>query len=148
MGKSSATEEEIIAAAKIAQCHDFISDFPEKYDTQIGELGGKLSGGERQRISIARAVLKDSPILVLDEATAFTDPENEDMIQEALSSLMKNKTVIIIAHRLSTITEADQIIVVDDGRIADRGTHVELVEESKLYSGMWQAHTEALGWTF
>lgn len=148
MGKADATEEEIINAAKIAQCHDFISNFPEKYDTHIGELGGKLSGGERQRISIARAILKDAPVLVLDEATAFTDPENEDMIQEALSSLMKNKTVIIIAHRLSTITETDQIIVVNDGRIVDKGTHIELVEESKLYSGMWQAHTEALGWTF
>jgi len=148
MGKPSATEEEIIAAAKIAQCHDFISDFPKKYDTQIGELGGRLSGGEKQRISIARAVLKNSPVLVLDEATAFTDPENEDRIQEALNSLIKDKTVIIIAHRLSTITEADRILVVVDGRIEDMGTHRDLVEKSKTYSAMWQAHAEALGWTF
>ena len=126
-GKPDATEAEMVEAAKKACCHDFIMALPEGYDTVIGEGGGSLSGGEKQRISIARAILKDAPIIILDEATASVDPENEHLIQTAISELTKGKTIVTIAHRLATIEQADQILVVDDGQIVQRGTHRELV---------------------
>ncbi len=123
----------MIRAAKKACCHDFITALPEGYDTVIGEGGGTLSGGEKQRISIARAILKDAPIVILDEATASIDPENEHYIQAAISELTKGKTIITIAHRLATIENADQIFVVDHGEIAESGTHKELVKKDGIY---------------
>lgn len=137
------TEAEIIAAAGAAQCHGFISALPKAYQTRIGEAGIHLSGGEQQRIQLARAILKNAPILILDEATAFSDPENEALIQRAFSTLIQNKTVIVIAHRLSTITNADAIVVFDKGRIEGRGTHQELLRTCALYQNMWNAHTRA-----
>lgn len=148
MGKPEATEDEVIVAAKLAQAHDFITAMPNGYHTVIGEQGARISGGEKQRLSIARAILKDAPIVVLDEATAFIDPENEARVQEALGILTANKTLIVIAHRLSTVTEADQILVFDEGRIVARGTHSELLESSALYRSMWQAHQTAQNWSF
>lgn len=132
-GKPDATEDEMIAAAKKACCHDFIMALPDGYDTVIGEGGGSLSGGEKQRISIARAILKDAPIIILDEATASVDPENEHLIQAAISELTKGKTIVTIAHRLATIEQADQILVVDDGQIVQRGTHSELANVPGRY---------------
>lgn len=137
------TPEEIYAAAIAAQCHEFIINLPEKYNTKFGESGIHLSGGEQQRIQLARAILKDAPIIILDEATAFADPENELKIQQAFSKLIKDKTVIIIAHRLSTITDSEQIIVFDKGKINSAGTHKDLLEKSELYKNMWMAHTQA-----
>ena len=119
---------------------------PDGYRSVIGEKGAKISGGEKQRLSIARALLKNAPILVLDEATAFIDPENEALIQEAINELARGKTLIIIAHRLSTITGADQILVVDKGKVVERGTHNELLETGSLYKGMWDTHVSSLGW--
>ena len=145
-GRPDATEEEMIAAAKKARCHDFIMALPEGYDTVVGEGGGTLSGGERQRISIARAILKDAPIILLDEATASIDPENEHLIQQAISALTRGKTIITIAHRLSTIRNADQILVVDDGRIAERGTHEELLAKNGLYKRFTEVREQAEGW--
>ena len=140
MAKEDATDEEIEAACKKASCHDFIQNLPDGYDTDAGNAGNKFSGGERQRLTIARALLKDSPIVVLDEATAYSDPENEAVIQQSIDNLVKNKTVIMIAHRLSTIVNADKIIVLDKGRIAAEGTHTELLQSSPLYQKMWQSH--------
>ena len=143
MGNPDATEEQVIAAAKAAKCHEFIEQLPNGYQTVIGSTGVHLSGGERQRIAIARAMLKDAPIVILDEATAYIDPENEAVIQEAIAKLVKGKTVIVIAHRLSTIKDADKIVVVKDGRIMASGRHEELRESCPLYESMWQAHIGA-----
>ncbi|EPY2305943.1 ABC transporter ATP-binding protein [Clostridium sporogenes] len=147
VGNPNATKEEVIKAAKAAQCHEFIENLPKGYDTLIGEGGIYLSGGEEQRVSVARAILKNAPILVLDEATAFADPENEHKMQLALTELIKNKTVIIIAHRLSSIKEADQILVMENGSIVEKGTHEELCNLGGLYKGMWDAYTDAYDWT-
>ena len=140
------TQDEVIAAAKAAQLHDFIMSLPQGYETRFGQSGVHLSGGEQQRFQLARAILKDAPILVLDEATAFADPENEHKIQEAFAQLIKGKTVLVIAHRLSTITTADQIIVFEKGYINAIGIHSELLEDSPLYKRMWDAHNRAKEW--
>ena len=140
IGKPDATDAEIEDAARKASCHDFILSLPKGYDTLAGDAGSHLSGGERQRIAIARAILKNSPIVVLDEATAFTDPENEAAIQASIAKLVAGKTLIVIAHRLSTIVDADKILVIDRGRVAAEGTHEELVAESPLYGQLWNAH--------
>ena len=145
-GKPDATEEEMLAAAKKARCHEFISALPNGYDTVVGEGGGTLSGGEKQRISIARAILKDAPIIILDEATASIDPENEHLIQQAISELTRGKTIITIAHRLATIQNADQILVVEDGRNAEAGTHDELVRKEGLYRHFTEIREKAEGW--
>lgn len=145
-GKPDATEAEMIEAAKKACCHDFIMALPEGYDTVIGEGGGSLSGGEKQRISIARAILKDAPIIILDEATASVDPENEHLIQAAISELTKGKTIVTIAHRLATIEQADQILVVDDGQIVQRGTHEELVAIPGKYKDFVDIRSQSEGW--
>ena len=145
-GKPDATEEEMIAAAKKARCHDFILALPNGYDTVLGEGGGTLSGGERQRISIARAILKDAPIIILDEATASIDPENEHLIQDALTELTRGKTVITIAHRLATVRNADQILVISDGRVAERGTHEELLAKDGIYRRFTEIREKAEGW--
>ena len=145
-GSPGATDEQIIAAAKAAHCHDFIMDLPDGYDTVIGEGGSSLSGGEKQRISIARAMLKDAPVVILDEATASVDPENEHLIQEALSALTHGKTIITIAHRLATIENADQILVIDGGTVAQRGTHKELVEQEGIYKEFIRIREQAEGW--
>ena len=143
MGRLSATDAEVEAAAHAAGCDSFIADLEHGYDTRVGGGGAHLSGGERQRIAIARAMLKDAPVILLDEATAYMDPENEALIQNAVNELVKNKTVIVIAHRLSTITGAANIVVVKDGCIAAQGTHQQLLETSPLYKEMWRAHIGA-----
>lgn len=140
MGKAGATDDEVINVAKQSGVHDFIMQLENRYDTIAGGAGGHLSGGERQRIAIARAMLKDAPIVILDEATAYTDPENEAIIQSAVAQLVKGKTLIIIAHRLSTIADSDNIVVIKDGRVDSQGTHEELLSQNGLYSEMWQAH--------
>ena len=140
IGKPDATDDELEQAAKKASCHDFISALPQGYDTVAGDGGNNLSGGEKQRIAIARAILKDSPIIVLDEATAFTDPENEAVIQRSIGELVTGKTLIVIAHRLSTITMADKIIVMNHGRIEAEGAHQALLESCELYRTLWNAH--------
>ena len=145
-GKPDATEAEMVEAAKKACCHDFIMALPEGYDTVIGEGGGSLSGGEKQRISIARAILKDAPIIILDEATASVDPENEHLIQAAISELTRGKTIVTIAHRLATIEQADQILVVDDGQIVQRGTHEELVAVPGKYKDFVDIRSQSEGW--
>lgn len=145
-GTAGATHEQVVEAAKRARCHDFISALPNGYDTIVGEGGASLSGGERQRISIARALLKDAPIVVLDEATASIDPENEQLIQQALTELTREKTVVVIAHRLATIEHADQILVVEDGTVIQRGTHEELLAQEGVYSRFVEARAEAEGW--
>ena len=145
-GRPDATEDEMIAAAKKARCHDFIMKLPDGYDTVVGEGGGTLSGGEKQRISIARAILKDAPIIILDEATASIDPENEHLIQQAISELTRGKTIITIAHRLATVQNADQILVVEDGRIAQQGTHDELIRQDGLYRRFTEIRQQAEGW--
>jgi ATP-binding cassette subfamily B protein len=136
LGKKDATDEEVIRAAKLAQCHEFVNKLPQGYKTLIGENGEKLSGGERQRISIARAILKDAPIILLDEATASLDAENESKIQSALGELVRNKTVVIIAHRMRTVLGADKIVVIKNGVIAEIGTPLELKEKQGLFSTM------------
>lgn len=143
MGKPDASDAEVEEAAQRASCHEFICALPAGYDTCVGSAGARLSGGERQRIAIARAVLKDAPIVILDEATAFTDPENEAAIQASISGLVAGKTLIIIAHHLSTIVGADKIVVMDHGRISAEGTHHELLESSPLYRSLWNAQQEA-----
>ncbi len=143
VGNPGATGEEVLDAARRARVDEFARELPEGYDTRVGENGSRLSGGQRQRISIARAILKDAPLVVLDEATAFVDPENEALIQEAIGSLTEEKTLVVVAHRLSTITGADQILLVEDGRISARGTHEELLERSETYRTLWNAHEEA-----
>ncbi len=145
-GSPDATEEQIIAAAKKARCHDFIMELPDGYDTVIGEGGSSLSGGEKQRISIARAMLKDAPIVILDEATASVDPENEHLIQEAISALTHGKTIITIAHRLATIENADQILVIDGGTVAQKGTHNELLAQKGTYQDFIRIREQAEGW--
>lgn len=146
-GNPSATQEEIVEAAKKARCHDFIMALPDGYDTVIGEGGSTLSGGEKQRISIARAILKDANIVILDEATASIDPENEHLIQQAISELTIGKTVIVIAHRLATIEHADQILVVDRGRVVQKGTHHELLRQEGLYRRFITIREQAEGWS-
>lgn len=146
LGRPQATDEEVAEAARAACCDEFVSKLPQGYDTQAGAAGGALSGGERQRISIARAILKDAPIVLLDEATAFTDPENEDKIQRSIARLSAGKTLVVIAHRLSTITAADNIVVIDKGSIVDQGTHDDLLAKCPLYERMWRAHIGARDW--
>lgn len=145
-GKQDATHEQVVAAAKAACCHDFIMALPDGYQTQLGEGGGTLSGGEKQRISIARAILKDAPIIILDEATASVDPENEDKLQAAIDALTHNKTIIMIAHRLKTVKNADQILVLDGGHIVQRGTHEELLAQPGLYADFIGMRMEAASW--
>ena len=147
MGNQKATYDQIIVAAKAAQCHDFIMKLPNGYQTVIGTRGVHLSGGEKQRIAIARAIVKDAPIVVLDEATAFADPENEHLIQKAFETLMRNKTVVMIAHRLSTIRSANNIIVVDNGKVIEHGTHDELLGKGGKYHAMWHTYTETASWS-
>ena len=139
-GKPDATMEEVREAARKARCHDFIMGLEHGYDTIVGGAGRHLSGGERQRIAIARAMLKDAPIIIFDEATAYLDPENESLIQEAISKLVQGKTLIMVAHRLYTVTGADQLVVVNQGRIEATGTHEELLKKCPLYKEMWKAH--------
>lgn len=146
MGNENATIEQVIDAAKRASCHDFIMSLPDGYDTMVGEGGSTLSGGEKQRISIARALLKDAPIVLLDEATASLDPENEVLIQSAISSLVQEKTVIIVAHRLQSIANADQIVVLSDGRVEERGTHEELLRKHGMYAKLWEEQSCAGNW--
>lgn len=145
-GKPDASREEVIEAAKKACCHDFIMELPDGYDTVIGEGGASLSGGERQRISIARAIMKDAPIIILDEATANVDPENEEKLIKAVDALTKEKTIIMIAHRLKTVRGADQIFVIDKGRIAEQGTHEELIGKDGIYKSFINDRSKAAGW--
>lgn len=147
LGRRDATDEEVLAAAKAAMCDDFVRKLPQGYDTMIGENGSKLSGGERQRISIARALLKDSPIVLLDEATASLDVENESQVQEALSNLLAGKTVIVIAHRMRTVMNADKIVVLDEGRVVEQGSPAELLEQNGLFSRMVKLQSESSGWS-
>lgn len=147
IGKPDATDAEVERAASLARCDDFIARFPKGYDTNAGDAGARLSGGERQRLAIARAILKDAPIIILDEATAFTDPENEDKLQQSIDYLTKGKTLIVIAHRLSTIMYADKILVLEDGAISAEGTHEQLLSSSQTYLDMWKAHISAMDWS-
>jgi ATP-binding cassette subfamily B protein len=147
LGNPNASDEQIMEAAKSAQCHEFIMKLPKGYDTVIGTKGVHLSGGEKQRVAIARAIVKDSPVIVLDEATAFADPENEHLIQKAFEKLMHNKTVVIIAHRLSTIRSANKIVVMDSGRVLEEGTHEELLAQNGKYAVMWKIYNETASWT-
>ena len=145
-GRPDATHEEVVEAARRACCHEFVEGLPEGYATRLGEGGATLSGGERQRLSIARAILKDAPIVILDEATANVDPENERDLQRAIAELTRSKTVIMIAHRLKTVRDADQIVVLDGGRIVQRGTHDELMAEGGIYEDFVRMREKALGW--
>lgn len=147
LGNPKATDEEVYEAAKAAQCDEFIAKLPLGYDTPAGEAGKRLSGGEKQRIAIARMILKNAPIVILDEATAFTDPENEDKLQKSIASLTKGKTLLVIAHRLSTIKNADNIIVLKDGAILAEGNQEELLENCSLYKQMWNTHIGAKNWS-
>jgi ATP-binding cassette subfamily B protein len=140
LGDPDALDERVEEAARMSGCHDFIMGLENGYDTVVGTAGGHLSGGERQRISIARAMLKAAPIVILDEATAYTDPENEAVIQRSVSRLTRDKTLIVIRHRLSTVTDADMIYVIKDGNVDDCGTHARLMEKDGLYRRMYEAH--------
>ena len=146
MGNKTATKEDVINTAKAAQCHDFIMQLEKGYDALVGEGGTYLSGGEAQRIALARAILKDAPIVLLDEATAYADPENEGKILASFSQLIKGKTVMVIAHRLSTIRNADQILVIDKGTVAEQGKHDELVALGGLYKNMWDIYSRSREW--
>lgn len=146
MGRPDADDEEIEAAARAARAHDFVMELPDGYDTVVGERGDSLSGGQRQRLTIARALLADAPIVVLDEATSFADPENEAEIQLALADLTRDKTVLVIAHRLSTIADVDQIVVLDEGRVAETGSHDQLLDAGGAYAQMWANHRRAMAW--
>ena len=147
IGKENATREEVIAAAKLAQCDEFIDRLPMGYDTIIGENGKTLSGGERQRLSIARAFLKDAPVILLDESTASIDPENETKFQESIGKLIKDKTVLIIAHKLRSIVECDKIVVLKEGYLVEEGTHNELLKRSGLYHRLYSLQNESMDWT-
>ena len=142
-GKPSATDEDVIEVTKKSGCYNFIMQLENGFDTLVGGAGGHLSGGERQRISIARAMLKNAPIVILDEATAYTDPENEAILQKSIAKLVEGKTLIVIAHRLSTVKDSDRIFVVNDGNIENYGTHEELLKSCPLYKEMWEAHISA-----
>ena len=146
IGNMKASKEEVIAAAKAAMIHEYIEQLPGGYDTVLGENGATLSGGQRQRLSIARAILKDAPIILLDEATASLDPENEVLIQKAISKLVRGKTVIMIAHRLKTITEADQIFVLNNGKIVEQGTHKQLLMQQGLYHKLFYLQKDSANW--
>ena len=145
-GNPNATHDEVVEACKKACCHDFITSLSDGYDTVVGEGGSTLSGGEKQRISIARAILKDAPIIILDEATSSVDPENEHMLISAINELTKNKTLISIAHRLSTVREADQIIVIDKGEIVQQGNHKELISQDGVYKHFIEIRKKSIGW--
>ena len=140
MGRPGATDAQVEQAARDCGCYDFIQSLEKGFDTVVGNGGGHLSGGERQRVSIARAMLKDAPIVILDEATAYADPENEALIQEAVARLVRGKTLIVIAHRLSTVADADQIVVLRDGRVEGTGTQAQLLRTCPLYRQLWEAH--------
>lgn len=145
-GRPEASMEEIKEAAKKAACHEFIENLPNGYNTMLGEGGSTLSGGEKQRLSIARAILKDAPIVILDEATASVDPENEHLIQQAISALVKGKTLIVIAHRLNTIQFADNILVIDQGKLVQQGTHEQLIEEEGIYKDFQKILNKTSNW--
>ena len=146
LGNPTASDEDVREAARKACCQEFIEKLPQGYDTPAGEAGKRLSGGEKQRIAIARMILKNAPIIILDEATAFTDPENENKIQKSIEELTKGKTLLVIAHRLSTITDADKIVVLKNGCIEGAGTQEELLQNCQLYQRMWQAHVGVRHW--
>jgi len=146
LGRPEASREEILHAASLAQCDEFLERFPQGIDSKAGDGGKMLSGGERQRISLARALLKDAPVIVLDEATAFVDPENEEKMNAAISEVIRGKTVLIIAHRLHTVVGADQIVVLDRGNVEARGTHEELLKCSSVYQRLWAAARQSIEW--
>ena len=146
-GNPTATQPEVEKAVDMAQCREIIDKLPLGLNTKIGSEGTYLSGGEQQRIILARAFLKNAPIIVLDEATAFADPENEHLIQQALKELTKGKTVLMIAHRLSSVTDADNILVIDKGKVAEQGTHTELIQQQGIYNHMWNEYQQSVRWT-